>query len=229
MTVDLRADLDLAASGEIIDQLFERGGCQVLIGVLEDLHHRGVDTGAEAFDFLPREIAVLREVVRLVVDLVFADLPQFLRTAQHAGRGAADLDVGNPANGLQLEHGVEGGDLEHADIGHVEHVRDILDHRLGHPVVVLLLGAPQQRDDRRGLLARGKFRDGLLGPGQVLRAEGEAVGLNRMKTTDAHRSTSPKTMSREPSTADTSASMWPRQMWSMACRCAKPGARSLQR
>src|SRR5690606_15336491 len=43
------------------------------------------------------------------------------------------------------------------------------------------------------------------------------------------RSTSPNTMSSEPRTAETSASMWPRHMKSMACRWAKPGALILQR
>src|SRR5580704_17447834 len=42
-----------------------------------------------------------------------------------------------------------------------------------------------------------------------------------------HRSTSPNTISSEPSTAETSASMWPRHMKSIACRWAKPGARIL--
>src|SRR5579883_2526414 len=42
-----------------------------------------------------------------------------------------------------------------------------------------------------------------------------------------HRSTSPNTMSSEPKIADTSASRWPLQMKSIACRCAKPGARIL--
>ena len=42
-----------------------------------------------------------------------------------------------------------------------------------------------------------------------------------------HRSTSPNTISSEPRTAETSASRWPRQMKSIACRCAKPGARIL--
>ena len=46
---------------------------------------------------------------------------------------------------------------------------------------------------------------------------------------DVHRSTSPNTMSSEPRMADTSASMWPRHMKSMAWRWAKPGARILQR
>src|SRR5882757_2250421 len=41
------------------------------------------------------------------------------------------------------------------------------------------------------------------------------------------RSTSPNTMSSEPRIAETSASRWPRQMKSIACRWAKPGARIL--
>ena len=46
---------------------------------------------------------------------------------------------------------------------------------------------------------------------------------------NAHRSISPNTMSSEPRMAETSASMWPRFIQSMACRCGKPGARILQR
>src|SRR5690349_24539336 len=42
-----------------------------------------------------------------------------------------------------------------------------------------------------------------------------------------YRSTSPNTMSSEPRIAETSASRWPRQMKSIDCRCAKPGARIL--
>jgi len=44
-----------------------------------------------------------------------------------------------------------------------------------------------------------------------------------------HRSISPNTMSIEPSTADTSASIWPRQRKSMAARWGKLGALILQR
>src|SRR5262249_24498951 len=42
-----------------------------------------------------------------------------------------------------------------------------------------------------------------------------------------HRSTSPNTMSSEPRMAEMSASRCPLQMKSIACRCAKPGARIL--
>jgi hypothetical protein len=45
----------------------------------------------------------------------------------------------------------------------------------------------------------------------------------------AQRSISPKTMSRDPRIAETSANMWPRLMKSIAARCGNPGARILQR
>ena len=44
-----------------------------------------------------------------------------------------------------------------------------------------------------------------------------------------HRSISPKTMSWVPMMVTTSASMWPLDMKSSPCRCAKPGALILQR
>jgi hypothetical protein len=93
-------------------------------------------------------------------NLALADLDEFFRAAQHAGRGAADLDVGLLAHRLELEHRVESRDFQHADIGHVEQIGDgLADRRLAHPAVMLLLRAPQQRDDRGGLTA---FRIAIL-------------------------------------------------------------------
>ena len=57
--------------------------------------------------------------------------------------------------------------------------------RLGQPALVLLLRPPQQRDDGRGLLARRILGDRRLGPGRVLRREGEAGGLMRVNTYSA--------------------------------------------
>src|SRR3954463_1934963 len=94
---------------------------------------------------------------------------------------------------------------------------------------------PQQRNDGRLLTAGRIFRDLLLRPGGILRREGELLRLLVGRRYAAighglvfrHRSTSPNTMSSEPRMAETSASMWPRQRKSIACRCAKPGARTL--
>src|SRR6266699_5950161 len=155
------------------------------------------------------------------------------------------------ADRSEIEHGVESRHFQHADLRHAEHLADVLDRLLRQPAAGLLLRPPQQGNDRRGLAAFGIFGDLVLGPGEILRREGEARGLIlskaagrhrsclscREKGVDArhkvytwaghrpdpsaghddsmerrsHRSTSPNTMSSEPSTADTSASIWPRQ------------------
>ena len=167
--------------------------------------------------------------MRIVMNFALADLLQILAPTQHAGRGAADLDVGFPAHGRKLEHRIERGHFVNADEGHIEHLAHIFHGGLREPAGILLLGAPEQSDHGRGLLAGGIIADGLFRPRHILRGEGEAFRLYGIKTANAHRSTSPNTISREPRTAETSASMWPRHMKSMACKWAKPGARSLQR
>src|SRR5262249_24255474 len=130
----------------------------------------------------------------------------------------------------EVEHGVEGRDLERADLGHAEEIGDVLDRLLRQPAAGMLLCPPQQCKDRGGLSALRILGDFALGPIEILDREGEALGLDRGIGEAAHghqRSTSPNTMSSEPRIAVTSASMWPRQRKSMAWRWAKPGARIL--
>ena len=54
---------------------------------------------------------------------------ELVRSAQHARRRAAHLDVRFLADRRQLEHRVERRDLEDADVGHVEHLADFLHRR----------------------------------------------------------------------------------------------------
>ena len=61
------------------------------------------------------------------------------------------------ADRLQIEHGVEGRDLEHPHIGHVQEIRDVLDGGLGQPVIVLLLRLPEERQHCRGLPAEPEY------------------------------------------------------------------------
>src|ERR1051325_1980505 len=163
------------------------------------------------------------------MDAAAADPEQLVRAAQHAWRGAAHLHVRLLADRREQKHGVEGRDLEHADVGHAEQVGDVLDRLLRGPAARLLLRAPEQRDHRRLLAAFRILGDLLFRPGEVGLGEGEflRLQLSRRETSYAHRSTSPNTMSIEPMMAETSASMWPRQSHSIAERCAKPGARIL--
>ena len=121
---DLRPRCRRLPLGVAVEDLFEQRGRQVLVGVLADLHHGRVGTHAQALDLLPGEIAVGRNVVRVVVDAALAHLHQRLAAAQHAGRGAAHPHVRFASDRGQLEHGVERGDLVDADVGHVQHVGD---------------------------------------------------------------------------------------------------------
>jgi hypothetical protein len=110
------------ARRHLVDERRQFLGRQVLVVILADLGHRRVGAGAEALDLFPRELAVGAELMRLRRDLVAADADQVLRPADHAGRGAADLDMRDGAHGGELEHEVEGRDLERPDMRHAQHV-----------------------------------------------------------------------------------------------------------
>src|SRR5664279_3895849 len=97
--------------------------------------------------------------------------------AQPARGSAADLDVGLLADRLQLEHRVEGRDLERANVGHPEQVSDRADRDFGNPTVMLLLDPPQDRYYRRCLAAFRIFGDLRLRPNEVFRREREVRGL----------------------------------------------------
>src|ERR1700674_90920 len=228
LAIDLRTGLRRLAGGERVENLRETLRRQVLVVVVVDLHHRRVDAGTEALDLHPREFAVGSHLV-FVADAAAADLLERVRAAQLARRGAAKLNEKLP-HWLEMKHRVEGRDLERANVGEAEEVGDVADRRLRQPAARLLLGAPEQCDHRGNLAAGGILRHLALRPREIVRAEGEGVGLDFGEAAHGHqRSTSPNTMSMEPSTAEMSASMWPRQRKSMADRCGKPGARILQR
>src|ERR1700741_2585066 len=89
------------------------------------------------------------------------------------------------------------------------------------------IGSPLQQDCIAvGFAGAFELRDRLL-KANHLPTRGQH-GLECTRFT-GHRSISPKTISSEPRTADTSASMWPRVMKSIAARCGYDGARILQR
>src|SRR5438876_10554109 len=189
-----------------------------------------------------------------VVDPALAHLDDIIGAAQPARRGAADLNVGLLADRLQLKHRVEGRDFQHADVGHAKQIGDGTDCGFRDPSIMLFLDAPQDRYRRRSLAAGWKLRDLSFRPSESFRREREVRGLYFLRCEAAdghggsashcmrraadgpvkldgrqcdHRSTSPNTISSEPRMAETSASKWSLQMKSIACRCAKPGARIL--
>ncbi len=58
LPVDLRARLRDTAGGELVEDAAEALRRQVLVEIVVDLHHRGVDAGAQALDLDPRKLAV---------------------------------------------------------------------------------------------------------------------------------------------------------------------------
>src|SRR3954451_4945112 len=105
---DLRSGLRRIAGGKAIEHLAEIFLGEILVSIAPDQHHGCIDAGAKTLDFLPTEVAVSGEMKVIVMNAALAHLDDVGGAAQPAGGGAADLDVGLPADRLQLEHGVEG-------------------------------------------------------------------------------------------------------------------------
>src|SRR5690606_1599085 len=121
--------------------------------------------------------------------------------------------------------------FQHPNIGHAEHVRDRFDRSPADPAILILCPHHQRYDSR--LLPAGRVQPDLpFRPFGVLSTKFERCRLNRLAsqaTRNHQRSTAPNAISSEPRIAETSASIWPRHRKSMADKCAKPGARILQR
>ena len=194
--------------------------------MIVDLHHGGVDAGAEALDLGQRKVTVLRGFAQADAELVAASIAERIRATQPAGRRPAELHV-IAADRLQVQHRVEGGDLVDPDRRHVEQRGDILHHRLGDPATVLALREVEQRQHRARLTTRRVLGDHGIRVGLILGRKGES--LDAGDRLSRHRSISPNTMSMLARLATASASMWPLLMWSRTWRWAKPGARILQR
>src|SRR5579871_193470 len=213
----------IGASLQAREHLVDLLGRQVLVEDVIDHHHRRVVAGGEALLLaLQVELAVRRRLAGLDAEPLLDVLDDLVRAAQHAGDVRAHRDV-QAADGLRLEHRVEARDLVYLDRRHREVARDRV-HELGRQVAaVLVLRGPERRQHRRALAVRRKLREPRVDLVARVLAERRCLACL------THRSISPKTMSRVPMTATTSASMWPRTISSIAARCGKPGARAFRR
>ena len=155
---------------------------QVFDEIVVHLNHRRVHAGAQALDLGAGEHPVRAGFPGADADLVPDRAEDLAGAAQHAGRGAADLDVKRPDR-RQVDHRVEGRDLHHADLRHTEPPGDMLDRGPGHPAAVLALRQIEQRQDGARLPALRIAGDGLLRGPAVLAVEREAVRL-----VESHRS-----------------------------------------
>ncbi len=114
-------------------------------------------------------------------DLLAANRNQILSSANHAACCAAHLHMGKRSYRLQLEHEVEGRDLKHPNVRHVEHLAHMLDRGFTQPAF-LLLRPPQKRDNSAGLTTFWIFLDLRCSPGIIRLCKGKALGLFGMKT-----------------------------------------------
>src|SRR5438445_11106021 len=83
LAVDLRPRLGSFAAAERIAHFLHRGGVEVLVEIVIDLHYRRIHAATQALDLLDAE--------GLAVSRLLAGLHHGLRTAQPARRGGADL------------------------------------------------------------------------------------------------------------------------------------------
>ena len=136
-SLNLRTGLRTFAICQRIEDLHGLIVIKIFVIIVVDLHHRRGGAIAHALHLGQREHAVGGRLA-LHHALVLASGHDVVRTAQHAGRGAADLHV-VAADRLQIVHGVKGRDLIGADVRHIELRRDIFDHRNRQPALRLRL------------------------------------------------------------------------------------------
>mmetsp|Transcript_8566 Transcript_8566/g.14508 ORF Transcript_8566/g.14508 Transcript_8566/m.14508 type:complete len:229 (-) Transcript_8566:200-886(-) len=137
-------------------QQFNGGfGCQTLVVIIVELDHWRVGTSAQTLHLQQSEEAVLGGLAILDTQMLLNGLFDVLRTTNHAGCGAAELDKVLTHLG-PIEHGVEGCDLIDTgrsgsnNLSHLVHCG----HR--QPTTVLTLGQIQQRNNTR-LLVIGRI------------------------------------------------------------------------
>mmetsp|Transcript_12938 Transcript_12938/g.19099 ORF Transcript_12938/g.19099 Transcript_12938/m.19099 type:complete len:283 (+) Transcript_12938:225-1073(+) len=117
---------------------------QALVVVVVHLDHGGVGTGPQALHLPQGEEPVLSRLSFLDGEVVLDGLLDFLRPADHAGRGAAQLQEVLPRL-LPVKHGVERRDLVHSHGSDTHHLRHLVHSGQGQPSTTLSLSQVQKR------------------------------------------------------------------------------------
>src|SRR5947207_3014157 len=159
-----------------------RGAHRLAVAVVDD-DDRAPPAAARALDRPQRDGAVLGRLARPHPELLLEGLHHLLRPDERARDVGADLDE-VPAHRLQVEHVVEGRDRLAVGGRELQSLADLLERLRRQPASVPLLRDPQRGQDRRA-------RDRVL--------RGDLADLVD------HRSTSPMTVSSEPTMAIRSA------------------------
>lgn len=159
-----------------LQQLHSRLGRQVLVVVVIDLHHRSVDTGAQALDLEQAEDLVLGHVATVDPEEFLARLHDLVAAAaaQHARCRRAHLHKVF-AHGRAVVHGVERRHLVHSHRWHLEHPSDFV-HDGDRRESVLALAEVEQRHHRRLFVLWWVAFEDLIDESQVGFVEFEGDG-----------------------------------------------------
>src|SRR5205823_8680667 len=177
--------------------------------VVVDRDDRRPATAAEALDRAQGELAVLGRLARPHAELALERLEHGLGAAQRAADVRADLDQ-VPPDGTQMEHVVEGRDRLAVGGREAERVADLLERLRREPAAVPLLREPERGQDRRARLRI------------LLR---RAPDLVAERPGRPQRSTSPMTVSSDPTIAIMSATYASAMQVAVASSATNEGAR----
>src|SRR5438094_7806932 len=173
---------------QLLDDLRHVPGRDVQPVAVVDRDDGRPPTAADALDRSQRELAVRRRLARLHAELALERRQDLLRAAQPAADVRADLDQ-TPPDGREMEHVVEGRDPLAVRGGELQGLADLLERLRRQPASVPLLRDPQRRHHRRARL-------------RILRRD----RAHLVREPPRHqRSTSPITVSSEPTIAIRSA------------------------
>src|SRR6187551_2520317 len=196
----------------IAQLLHDRGhvvGLHVRPVVVVDRDDRRPTAATEALDRPQRDLAVLSRLTCADAQLLLEALEHLLCAYERARDVCAHLDH-VAADRLEVEHVVEGRN-RFAERGRRTERVGALTQRLRREITVVLLREPQRRQ-RRGA------------PVRILRLD-----LLHVLVVRAHRSTSPMTVSSEPTIAIMSATSASRMQVAVASSATNDGARNFTR
>lgn len=165
----LRSRLGLPAGLELVQNLDGRFWRQVFVKLVVDLDHGSIRASTQAFDFDDGKLVVGRRLAEPDAQMVRDGVDNLVGTAtsEHARRRRANLDE-MLAYGFAVEHGVKSGDFVHSHGRHFEQFRDVIHDADRAPVLVLVLGNLEQRNDGRLFVLRRVTRDDFFGELLVL-------------------------------------------------------------
>lgn len=172
LTLVLGARGDLDTVFEAVEDLDNRLWRQILIVVVIDSDHRGINTGTQALDLAESEKLVWSSLARMDTKMGLDGLHDAVRAAKLAGGSSARLDV-VLAHRLLVVHGVESCDLVDTHRGHLQELCNVV-HDGNRAEPELALAKIQQGHHGALFVLRRVLFKNVLCPLQVFRCKLES-------------------------------------------------------